>query len=341
QGAAGFRIGRNTAPSGDAGASLAPKLGCRPARDDRRNPIHTSLEEESHVSAPALIGVAAFRGTYTARPVQLGEAPEVLVPLLRRIWTDTFDRDINKMAAALLARPWLRLAVNPKARRWDRHPPVPGVGYPTATGPDTLWRGSLREGVDGPVEWLYLLHLEHQRLVAYEAISRLVCDQPLVLQVQQVQPLHRTVDALAQRAPPQGVGAGGGRVTHPGHGRVPVPPAGFRVDGEPQPGAGQQRGGHLVDVAVERVGPDPAQQRNQNLRCLAELDGSGGVGAAERGDTDQRRCAHVAFLLKGCVDGVAAVVPGGTAAELGCQGCAGIAARGCVAADAKSGRALR
>ncbi|MDM4784646.1 hypothetical protein [Micromonospora sp. b486] len=144
------------------------------------------------MSAPALIGVAAFRGTYTARPVQLGEAPEVLVPLLRRIWTDTFDRDINKMAAALLARPWLRLAVNPKARRWDRHPPVPGVGYPTATGPDTLWRGSLREGVDGPVEWLYLLHLEHQRLVAYEAASRLrlVCDQPLVLQVQQVQPLH-------------------------------------------------------------------------------------------------------------------------------------------------------
>ncbi|RNH99725.1 hypothetical protein EEZ25_22060 [Micromonospora aurantiaca] len=121
------------------------------------------------MSTPALIGVAAFRGTYTARHVQLGEAPEVLVPLLRRIWTDTFDRDINKMAAALLARTWLRLAVNPKPRRWDRHPPVPGVGYPTATGPDTLWRGSLREGVDGPVEWLYLLHLEHRRLVAYEA----------------------------------------------------------------------------------------------------------------------------------------------------------------------------
>ncbi|GIJ08430.1 hypothetical protein ACFFMR_29220 [Micromonospora andamanensis] len=121
------------------------------------------------MSAPALIGVAAFRGAYTARHVQLGEAPEVLVPLLRRIWTDTFDRDTDAMAAALLARPWLQLAVNPKPRRWDQHPPVPGVGYPTATGHDTLWRGSLRENVDGPVEWLYLLHLNHRRLVVYEA----------------------------------------------------------------------------------------------------------------------------------------------------------------------------
>ncbi|MEU8332176.1 hypothetical protein AB0J14_35205 [Micromonospora arborensis] len=120
------------------------------------------------MSAPALIGVAALRGTCVARHIQLGEAPEVVVPLLRRIWTDTFDRDTDAMAAALLARDWVQLAVNPKPRRWDQHPPVPGVGYPTA-GHDTLWRGSLREDVDGPVEWLYLLHLDQRRLVAYEA----------------------------------------------------------------------------------------------------------------------------------------------------------------------------
>ncbi|MGC4885739.1 hypothetical protein [Micromonospora sp. DT227] len=121
------------------------------------------------MSAPALIGEAAFRGTYVARHIQLGDEPEVLVPLLRRIWTDTFNRDVGAMAAALLARPWLQLAANPKPRRWDQHPPVPGVGYPSATGHSTPRQGSLRETVDGPVQWLYLLNLEHRRLVVYEA----------------------------------------------------------------------------------------------------------------------------------------------------------------------------
>ncbi|MEV0003485.1 hypothetical protein AB0H28_14520 [Micromonospora sp. NPDC050980] len=120
------------------------------------------------MSAPALIGVSASRGTCFARRIQLGEAPEVLVPLLRRIWTDTFDRDTDAMAAALLARTWVQLAVDPKPRRWDQHPPVPGVGYPTA-GHDFPWRGSLRENVEGSLEWLYLLDLDQRRLVAYEA----------------------------------------------------------------------------------------------------------------------------------------------------------------------------
>ncbi|MDG4803649.1 hypothetical protein [Micromonospora sp. WMMD980] len=120
------------------------------------------------MSAPALIGETAYRGTYVARHIQLGEAPKVLVPLLRRIWTNTFDRDTPAMSVALLARPWVQLALNPKPRRWDQHPPVPGVGYPAATGHDALWRGSLRESVDGPLEWLYLLDLDQRRLVAYQ-----------------------------------------------------------------------------------------------------------------------------------------------------------------------------
>ncbi|MFI7437861.1 hypothetical protein [Micromonospora haikouensis] len=121
------------------------------------------------MSAPALIGVAAFRGRYTARRIQFGEDPQVLVPLLRRIWVDTFGRDTDAMAAALLARDWWSLAVNPKPRRWDRQPPVPGLGYPAATGNVPVRQGSLREDLDGSCEWLYLLHLDQRRLVVYEA----------------------------------------------------------------------------------------------------------------------------------------------------------------------------
>ncbi|MEU6020816.1 hypothetical protein [Micromonospora sp. NPDC047134] len=119
------------------------------------------------MSTPTLIGVAASRGRYTARYLQFGEEPERLVPLLRRIWTDTFGRDTNAMAAALLAHNWWTLAINPKPRRWDRQPPVAGLGYPADTG--TIRQGFLREDIDGALEWLYLLHIDQRRLVVYEA----------------------------------------------------------------------------------------------------------------------------------------------------------------------------
>ncbi|WP_433229864.1 hypothetical protein ACQP2H_30225 [Micromonospora sp. CA-248260] len=119
------------------------------------------------MSTPTLIGVAALRGRYTARRLQFGEAPETLVPVLRRIWTDTFGRDTDAMGVALLAHDWWTLAVNPKRRRWDRLPPVPGLGYPTEYG--AVRQGSLREDLDGVVEWMYLLHLDQRRLVVYEA----------------------------------------------------------------------------------------------------------------------------------------------------------------------------
>ncbi|AEB42639.1 hypothetical protein [Micromonospora maris] len=119
------------------------------------------------MSTPTLIGVAASRGRYSARYLQFGEEPEKLVPLLRRIWTDTFGRDTNAMAAALLAHNWWTLAINPKPRRWDRQPPVAGLGYPADTG--TIRQGLLREDIDGALEWLYLLHLDQRRLVVYEA----------------------------------------------------------------------------------------------------------------------------------------------------------------------------
>jgi hypothetical protein len=121
------------------------------------------------MSTPTLIGVAAFRGQYTARYIQFGENPQILVPLLRLIWTDTFGRDTDAMAAALLARNWWTLAINPKPRRWDPKPPVPGLGYPAITENDTIRQGSLREELDGFGEWMYLLHTDQRLLVVYEA----------------------------------------------------------------------------------------------------------------------------------------------------------------------------
>ncbi|MEU8419356.1 hypothetical protein AB0C15_00580 [Micromonospora sp. NPDC048835] len=117
------------------------------------------------MSTPALIGVAALRGRYTARSIQLGEDPEVLVPLLRRIWTDTFGRDTDAMAAALLARNWWSLSVNPKPRRWHRQPPVAGLGYPSVTENNTIRQGSLRENLDGFDEWMYLLRPDQRLLL--------------------------------------------------------------------------------------------------------------------------------------------------------------------------------
>ncbi|MEV6377651.1 hypothetical protein [Micromonospora musae] len=121
------------------------------------------------MSTPTLVGVAAFRGRYTARWIQYGDGPEILVPLLRRIWTDTFGRDTDTMATALLARDWWSLTTKRKPRRGDRQLAVPGMRYPAITEDDTIRQGSLREDLDGFVEWLYLLHLDQRLLVVYEA----------------------------------------------------------------------------------------------------------------------------------------------------------------------------
>ena len=120
------------------------------------------------MATPTLIGVAEPRGAYTARHLTYGDHPDILVPLLRRIWTQTFTRDTTTMTAALLAHDWYALATNPRRLPADRQPPVAGVGYPTPAGDDTR-HGRLGEDLDGFLEWLYLLH-PGQRLVAvYEA----------------------------------------------------------------------------------------------------------------------------------------------------------------------------
>jgi hypothetical protein len=119
------------------------------------------------VSTPTLIATPEPRGGYTARHIHYGEAPATLVPLLRRIWIHTFDRNTDAMAAALLARDWSDRTVNPRPRRG--HPrPVPGVGWPAPHIEPAPHAGSLTEDVQSGLEWLYLLHPGHGLVVVYE-----------------------------------------------------------------------------------------------------------------------------------------------------------------------------
>ena len=68
------------------------------------------------MGTPTLIGVPAPRAGYTARYLHHGAHPQILVPLLRRIWTETFARDTAAMATALLARDWSGLTTRPRRR---------------------------------------------------------------------------------------------------------------------------------------------------------------------------------------------------------------------------------
>ena len=121
------------------------------------------------MGTPTLIGAAAPRATYTARYLHYGEHPNTLVPLLRRIWTETFTRDTAALVAALLARDWSSLAVNPRRRSHDRQRPVAGVGYPSPARDGVLRHGQRGEDLNGFLEWLYLIHPEQGLLTVYEA----------------------------------------------------------------------------------------------------------------------------------------------------------------------------
>ena len=79
------------------------------------------------MGTPTLIGVAAPRAAYTARYLHCGEHPDTLVPLLRRIWAETFSRDPAAATTALLARDW---SVSPQ---------IPAGSATTGTG---RWPGS-------------------------------------------------------------------------------------------------------------------------------------------------------------------------------------------------------
>ena len=121
------------------------------------------------MSTPTLLGVAEPRGSYTARYLHYGDQPAALVPLLRRIWVNNFNRDTDAMSAGLLARDWSSLTVDPEPGRLDRDAPVPGLGRPAPSAAAAPRRGLLTETVDGFLEWLYLLHADLRVVEVYEA----------------------------------------------------------------------------------------------------------------------------------------------------------------------------
>ena len=87
------------------------------------------------------LGVAGPEGTYTAEYLQWGAHPVRLVPVLRRSWRTQYAGDTAAMAAAMLA---------------------------SGSADDPLWHGDLHEPTDD-LEWLYLVHPEHDALAVYTA----------------------------------------------------------------------------------------------------------------------------------------------------------------------------
>jgi hypothetical protein len=121
------------------------------------------------VSTPTLIGVTAPGGAYTARYLHWGDHPQVLVPMLRRIWSTTFATDTAAMTAAVLARDWSSLDADARRGRLVRETPIRGVGYPAPSSEPTPRTGALGENVDGFLEWLYLVAVATDTVVVYEA----------------------------------------------------------------------------------------------------------------------------------------------------------------------------
>lgn len=103
------------------------------------------------MGTPTLIGAAAPRAAYTARYLHYGEHPNTLVPLLRRIWTETFTRDTAALVAALLARDWSSLAADPRRRSHDRQRPV--AGSATRPQPVTASCGTVSSAKTSTGSW--------------------------------------------------------------------------------------------------------------------------------------------------------------------------------------------
>jgi hypothetical protein len=116
------------------------------------------------MSEPILIGHATG-GRYRAAPVDASGPPEVLRPVLRRIWAATHGRDTTAMTQVLERRHWQRL--DPDACRGHR---VPGVGVIHAGGNRPAHTGTVTERITGPAGWLYLLEYRWRAMaIVYEA----------------------------------------------------------------------------------------------------------------------------------------------------------------------------
>ena len=183
---------------------------------------------EVPVATPTLIGVAEPRGAYTARHLTYGDHPDILVPPLRRIWTQTFTRDTTTMTAALLAHDWYALATNPRRLPADRQPPVAGVGYPTPAGDDTRHRPARR----GPRRLPRMAVPATPRPAARRGVRGDLPRPVATTQPAPPRPGRRTVrhrTRPAHRRPPPGDGV------HRVRRRRPDPARGTPVDGRLRP----------------------------------------------------------------------------------------------------------
>jgi hypothetical protein len=115
-----------------------------------------------------LIGVTEPGGAYTARWLHWGDQSDQLIPVLRQIWRDTFATDTAALAAALLARDWSTLDLQPSS---DTFPAlvVAGVGHETRGGSGDVRHGRLAGAVTADLEWLYLVDAATDTVVTYEA----------------------------------------------------------------------------------------------------------------------------------------------------------------------------
>jgi len=116
-----------------------------------------------------LIGATEPDGAYTARWLHWGDHPDELVPVLRRIWRDTFNADTTKMLTCLLSRAWSSLSAEPTSRRTDL-PAVAGVGYAAPRNAEPgLWRGRVTGERGADLEWMYLIDPHTGQVSVYEA----------------------------------------------------------------------------------------------------------------------------------------------------------------------------
>lgn len=117
-----------------------------------------------------IIGRAGPDGRYTARWLQRGGHPDLLMTTLRRIWRDTFRYGSHQFAAALLEHDWSSLSAN---RDQDPRPgthTVAGVGLAyERSGASPPRDGHIAEGDVAGGEWLYLIDADRDQVLVYEA----------------------------------------------------------------------------------------------------------------------------------------------------------------------------
>lgn len=121
------------------------------------------------MSTAILLATNAARRAFTARYLHHGDDPNTLIPLLRRLWVGAFDRDGAAMAAGLLACDRSHLSTDPRPQPRSGPSPVTGIDTPAPVSTAAPRRATLHARIDGPLEWLYLLHPQENVVVAYEA----------------------------------------------------------------------------------------------------------------------------------------------------------------------------